>query len=188
MEAAGMVGDPAASVISAATREQNIRILGLVEQLGNTQFRERESAHTQLQRLGITAAPYLVEGLGSPELEARRRSISLLNRLGGDAVPALIQGLRSDNQEVRRSATSMLGQRVEDLGNAPFPDRASWGAFVDENNQQFRPRPLSGNELERYISKGPQMLAAMEAWMQDPANAATIRELRSIAAAGEAGG
>lgn len=192
MEAAGLVGDLAANVwggmISAASREQNIRILGLVEQLGHTQFREREAAFAQLQRLGVAAAPSLVEGLGSPELEARRRSITLLNRLGSDATPALVGGLRSENAQVRENALSMLRRRVEDLGDRPFPNRASWGAFVDENRQHFRPRPLSGNELERYISKGPEMIAAMEAWLQDPANAATVRELRSIAAAGEAGG
>lgn len=192
MEAAGLVGDLAANVwggmISGAIREQNIRIAGLVERLGHTQFREREPAHAELQRLGVTAAPFLVEGLGSPELEARRRATSLLQRLGSDATPALVGGLRSENAQVRDYAAGMLRTRVDHLGGSPFPNRESWGAFVDENQQHFRPRPLSGNELEHYISKGPQMIAAMESWLQDPANAATVRELRSIAAAGEAGG
>lgn len=192
MEAAGLVGDLAANLwggmISAASREQNIRILGLVEQLGHSQFREREVAFTQLQRFGVTAAPILVEGLASPDVEARRRAIRLLSRLGSEAVPALIRGLRSENPQAREHTMYLLEGRVDELGGAPFPNRACYAAFIEENNLHFRPRPLSAEMLSYYMSKGPSMLAAMEAWLHDPANAATVRELRSIAAAGGTGG
>jgi RNA polymerase sigma factor (sigma-70 family) len=71
-----------------------------VEQLGSTDFNEREAAQKELRKLGLRAEAALKAGLKSEDPEIRARCATLLTEIRKDALAALVKDFdpAADNQ------------------------------------------------------------------------------------------
>src|SRR5262249_52827188 len=81
--------------------EPDRKIEQLIEQLGSSKFRVRETAAKELLALGKRAIPALRKALQSTDPDVRLRAQLLLNQIG-NGIPNLIEDLADKNPKVRQ--------------------------------------------------------------------------------------
>jgi hypothetical protein len=205
-------------MIRDAAQEQHNRFGILIQQLGSPGFRKREDAEAELRASGAMAGSFLVDALGSGSHEVVRRATRLLNGLGDQAIPHLVHGLASPQEHTRIEAFNMLramgpravpgllrglgneGEmaqpaistllrlRVNDIATSTKVGEQSLDRVAASQARGLTPRPRTQQEMREHRQAASDQLAAIDAWMQNPANAPQIAELQRIARAGEAGG
>lgn len=85
-------GEQPAPAAAPAPRLVDDPAAKLVEQLGATEFADREAAQKKLRELGVKANSALRAGLKSEDPEVRNRSAKLLSEIRKDALEAFVKG------------------------------------------------------------------------------------------------
>ncbi|MBL8792600.1 MAG: HEAT repeat domain-containing protein [Planctomycetia bacterium] len=94
------------------------RIARLIGQLGNDDFKVREAAGKELEKIGVPALKPLEEALKSTDAEVRRRAEDLLDKIGSHD-PAFKQAL------LERKQMAQIASLIAQLDNAQFALRES---------------------------------------------------------------
>lgn len=94
------------------------QIQSLIEQLGATQFTQRERAQQELRHLGVAAFEALHEAQSNPDVEIRKQAEYLLHAIriswiqeeDAEEVQALLRKYRTEDYDQRRERLEQLGQ------------------------------------------------------------------------------
>lgn len=121
--------------ISADTgpADDGARIENLIRQLGDADWRSRENAQAQIERIGLKALPHLKEASQSADPEIRFRAQSLLGRIDPLEIQVLLLALRIPDTAPTQWSVSACDTLQGSAGKISLPDFGNYHVSLQED-------------------------------------------------------